>query len=146
MIQFTLKCPEGHRFDSWFKSAEAYETLKAAGHVSCAVCGSGEIEKAMMAPRVRPSRKSAAKGEEKAGALSQPASPAEQALAKLKAHVEANSDYVGLEFASEARAMHSGDVPERAIHGEAKPEEARKLIEEGVPVTPLPFRPGRKTN
>jgi len=145
MIQFSLKCAEGHQFDSWFQSAGAFERLQAAGHVACAVCGSAKVEKAMMAPRVRPAR-SAATGPERARPLSAPASPAEQALKALKAHVEANSEYVGMEFAREARAIHDGDAPERPIHGEAKPHEARRLIEDGVPVAPLPFRPGRKSN
>ena len=96
-----------------------------------------------MAPQVSTARKKTAR---EGGPLTTPASPAEQALAKLKAHVEANSDYVGMEFASEARAIHEGDAPERSIYGEAKPDEARKLIEDGVPVAPLPFRPGRKSN
>ena len=67
-------------------------------------------------------------------------------LEKLRRHVEANSDYVGLSFAAEARAMHEGRVPERAIHGEARPDEARRLLEDGIPVAPLPFRPTSKTN
>ena len=70
----------------------------------------------------------------------------EQVLEKLRAHVEKNSDYVGMSFAAEARAMHEGSKPERAIYGEAKPEEARKLLEEGIPVTPLPFLPRHKAN
>ena len=143
MISFTLRCADGHQFDSWFQSADAYETLKKSGHVECAVCGSTSVEKAIMAPRVSTARNSDAPG---AGALSAPASPAEQALAELKARIEANSDYVGLEFAREARAIHDGEAPERPIYGEAKADEARKLIEDGVPVAPLPFRPGRKSN
>ncbi|MBO9473520.1 DUF1178 family protein [Shimia sp. R10_1] len=156
MINYTLKCAEGHRFDSWFQSAEAFDKLKASGMVACAVCGDTQVEKAMMAPRVRPARKAASKAPEQEapraeakpapGALSAPASPAEQALRDLRKHVEANSDYVGKDFASEARAMHEGSTPERAIYGEAKPEEAKALIEEGVPVAPLPFSIGRKTN
>ena len=140
MIRFSLKCSDGHQFDSWFQSAEAYETLKTSGHVECAVCGSTDVEKAIMAPQVSTARGKAA------GPLSAPANPAEQALAKLKAHVEANSDYVGMEFAREARAIHDGEAPERAIYGEAKLGDAKKLIEDGVAVAPLPFRPGRKSN
>lgn len=75
-----------------------------------------------------------------------PVNPVEAALQALRQQVEANSDYVGLKFADEARAMHEGRAPTRAIHGEAKIEEARKLIEEGVPVAPLPFIPRQKTN
>jgi hypothetical protein len=67
-------------------------------------------------------------------------------MAALKAQIEANSEYVGVNFVAEARKMHAGSAPERSIYGEAKPEEARKLIEEGVPVAPLPFLPKRKTN
>ena len=67
-------------------------------------------------------------------------------LEKLRRHVEATSDYVGMSFAAEARAMHDGEKPERAIHGEARPDEARKLLEDGVPVAPLPFRTRRKVS
>ncbi|MDQ2093009.1 DUF1178 family protein [Rhodalgimonas zhirmunskyi] len=150
MIKFTLKCTDGHQFESWFQSADAFETLKTAGHVACAICGSADVAKALMAPRVRPGRNAASGAQPPETApnrpLSTPANPGEQALAALKAHVEANSEYVGMEFAHEARAMHSGDAPARAIYGEAKLDEARALIEDGVPVAPLPFRPGRKTN
>lgn len=153
MIQYTLKCDKNHQFDSWFQSAEAFDKLKAAGMVACAVCGSSQVEKAIMAPRVRPARSAVSTpGEAEAtppaqpAPLSQPASPAEQALAELKREVEKNSDYVGADFAREARAMHEGDVPERSIYGEAKPDEAKALIEDGIPVAPLPFRPGRKSN
>jgi hypothetical protein len=73
-------------------------------------------------------------------------SAAEQAIAEMRAQVEQNSEYVGTNFAIEARSMHLGDAPERAIYGEAKPEEAKSLIEDGIPVTPLPFMPTRKSN
>ena len=148
MIQYALKCAEGHAFDSWFQSAEAYDKLAAAGMVACAVCGSDKVEKAMMTPRVGQSRKAAEPAPEPQTdrPLSKPASAAEQALAALRRKVEETSDYVGLNFATEARAIHEGAAPERPIYGEAKPEEARALIEEGVPVAPLPFTPNRKTN
>lgn len=148
MIQYALKCAEGHSFDSWFQSADAFDKLHAAGMVSCAVCGSPKVEKSVMAPRVRPSRDAATpeKATAPARPLSTPATPAEQALARLRRHVEENSDYVGRNFAAEARAMHAGEAPERSIYGEAKPDEARALIEEGIPVAPLPFLPGRKAN
>ena len=67
-------------------------------------------------------------------------------MARMRAEIEAKSEYVGVNFVTEARAMHAGTTPERAIYGEAKPEEARKLLEEGVPVMPLPFLPSRKAN
>ena len=147
MIQYTLKCDDDHQFDSWFQSAEAFDKLQAAGMVSCALCGSTKVTKAIMSPRVRPARKAqATTGEPSAPTLSAPTSAAEQAIADLKKQVEENSDYVGGNFVKEARAMHDGDAPERSIYGEAKPEDAKALIEEGIPVAPLPFRPGRKTN
>lgn len=143
MISFSLKCDEGHRFDSWFQSAEAFDKLKSNGMVACAICGSTQVEKDVMAPRVAPRSSTRERSE---GPLSAPASPAEQALAELKDHVEKNADYVGGNFAKEARDMHDGTTPERAIYGEARPDEARKLIEDGVPVAPLPFRPSNKSN
>lgn len=173
MINYSLKCDKGHSFDSWFQSASAYDKLAAAGMVTCSFCGSTKVEKAIMAPRVRTGRKAVSGiGEPEVrqdmpqpvaaepapasppaagpGALSQPASAEagkmEQALGELRRQVEANSDYVGKDFASEARAMHLGEAPERAIHGEAKIEEAKALIEDGIPVLPLPFGRSRKTN
>lgn len=147
MIRFRLKCTADHAFESWYRSGEAFDALKAAGHVTCPVCGSAEVEKALMAPAVRPARKAegAAEGAAKPS-LREPASELEAALAELRRQVEANSEYVGMNFAAEARAIHAGDAPERAIYGEARAEEAKKLIEDGVPVAPLPFLPGRKAN
>ncbi|MGN7870359.1 DUF1178 family protein [Paracoccus sp. 22332] len=134
MIRYALRCDQGHDFDGWFRSSDAFETTRAAGHVACTHCGSAKVEKTLMAPSVavRPS---------------EPAlGPAEAALRALRQQVEANSDYVGLKFVDEARAMHEGRAPSRAIHGEAKIEDARKLIEDGVPVAPLPFIPRQKAN
>lgn len=152
MIQYSLKCADGHQFDSWFQSASAFDKLQAAGHVACLVCGSEKVKKALMAPRVTTSELAAdPKNQTKPPvaekpALSAPGSEAETAIAKLKEHVEKNSDYVGKDFASEARAMHDGDTPERAIWGEAKLEDAKALVDDGIPVAPLPFVPTRKSN
>lgn len=150
MIQYSLKCSEGHSFDSWFQSAEAYDKLAAAGMVTCAICGGSQVEKAIMTPRVRPARSAAtapqtteAEPEVKLGV---PTSDMEKAVAEVRKQIEENSDYVGKDFASEARAMHEGDAPERSIYGEANLEDAKSLIDDGVPVTPLPFLPNRKTN
>ena len=92
-----------------------------------------------MAPRVTTSKK-------KPTSLKSDNSAAEQAFKELRKYVEKNSDYVGKEFVKEARDMHEGKAPERSIHGEANPAEAKKLIEDGIPVTPLPFSPKRKAN
>ena len=143
MIQYSLKCENDHSFDSWFASADAYDKLADNGMVSCAVCGSTKVSKAIMAPRVRTT-----KGKEASTAPTLPTekSAAEQAMAEMRAKVEQNAEYVGTNFATEARSMHLGDAPERAIYGEAKPEEAKSLIEDGIPVTTLPFMPTRKSN
>ena len=149
MIKFTLKCENNHRFESWFQSADAFDKLKSAGMATCSVCGSDKVEKALMAPRVVAARKRAApepEADRPATPLSAPSSPAEQALAELKQKIEDNSEYVGMNFAQEARDMHEGIAPERSIYGEARADEARKLLEDGVPVTPLPFLPNRKSN
>ena len=146
MIRYTIRCSADHSFDSWFQSAGAFDDLVSAGHLSCPVCGSASVEKALMAPAVRPARNRRASGPADDRPLSAPGSEAEAALAALRREIERNSDYVGLQFAAEARRIHAGDAPERSIYGEARPEEARALIEDGVPVAPLPFVPVRKTN
>jgi hypothetical protein len=150
MIRYSLKCSAGHDFDSWFQNGDAYAALRAAGHVACPICGSAEVDKSLMAPAVRPARGDAQPAPpaaaEAASSLRTPQTELEAAMAELRRQIEANSEYVGVNFVTEARKMHQGETPERAIHGEARPEEARKLIEEGLPVAPLPFLPGRKVN
>ncbi len=150
MIRYSLRCAASHDFDSWFRSSEAYEGLHAAGHIACPICGSADVQKSLMAPAVRPARTAGAANAEPAapgsGALSQPQSAVEEAFAEMRRQVEVNSQYVGLNFAAEARRIHDGATPARSIYGEAKPEEARQLIEDGVPVARLPFMPTRKTN
>jgi len=141
MIQYALKCAKGHKFESWFQSANAYDRLVRAGHVACAICGENEVEKDIMTPRVTVLRK----GDAPQRVLDPETERAAQ-LATLRKRVEETSDYVGADFASEARAIHDGDKPNRAIYGEARPDEARSLIEDGVPVAPLPFMSTRKTN
>ena len=139
MIRYTLKCAQGHSFDSWFQSAGAFEKLTSAGMVSCAVCGSSDVKKGIMAPRVRPARAKTTEPAKMPGPLSAPASPAEQAMRELRRKIEARSENVGSDFAREARAIHEGDAPERPIIGEARTDEARRLIEDGIPVAPLPW-------
>ena len=140
MIKYTLKCSDGHSFDSWFEGADAYDKLMNAGLVTCAICGTIGVEKAIMAPQVQSSRKKATPPK-----LTEPASPAEQAVTEMRKMIEAKSENVGTNFADEARAIHDGDAPQRSIYGEAKPQEAKALIEDGVPVVPLPWG-NKKTN
>lgn len=140
MILYALQCDHGHDFESWFRSAEAFDALLSGGLVECSVCGSTGVSKTLMTPAVRPAR------DVPATTLATPRSKIEEAFAALRRQVEKNSEYVGMNFVSEARAIHDGDAPERAIHGEARAEEARALLEDGIAVTPLPFMPSRKTN
>lgn len=155
MIRYDLKCAEGHSFDSWFQSSSAYDKLAAAGMVACAICGGTKIEKAIMAPRISTSDKAKTQAPDHAPSeearppapkLTDTASDAEKMLSEMRKHIEKNATYVGGNFAAEARAQHLGDSPERAIYGEAKPEDVKKLIEDDVPVAPLPFTPTRKTS
>lgn len=154
---YSLRCAEGHGFESWFKSSDAFEALRKGGHLACPQCGDARVEKALMAPAVSSATRQDVESKASEGAaepmggagpvsLARPTTELERAIAALRRKVEANSDYVGPRFVQEARAMHLGEAPERAIHGEARPEEARQLAEEGVPILPLPFMPGRKTN
>ena len=152
MIRYTLRCAEGHQFDSWFQSAEAFEALEGRGMLSCSVCGGSKVEKAMMAPGVatkatKDSKPEAAPGPvaERPPSLSEPAHPLEHAIKAMRRHVEENSTYVGGNFAREARAIHLGEAPDRLIHGEANAEEAKSLIDDGVPVMPLPFLPKNRS-
>ena len=142
MICYSLICSENHRFESWFASAEAYNNLKKAGHLSCSVCGSENVEKAVMAPNVSmASKKRAAKEQPLTGSKS----PTEKAIKELKKHIEKNSENVGNNFAMIARQIHQGEEPERNIHGSTSFSEAKELSEEGIPVIPLPWL-DRKTN
>lgn len=151
MIRYTLKCDNAHQFESWFQSAEAYQSLASAGLVECPGCGSSKITKSLMAPGVSTSRK---KTDEPALSPEAPTQPVvsapdpkmTEALTALRKHVEANSDYVGGNFAKDATAMHLGDIPSRSIYGEVAPEDAKRLAENGIPAVPLPFVPKAKTN
>lgn len=129
MIRYDLICENDHRFDGWFRSSDGFDKMRAAGQVICTHCGSARVEKALMAPSVPTGD-----------------APDKKPLEQLRDYVEGHSDYVGDRFTAEARAIHEGRSPERAIHGEARLEDARKLAEDGIPVTPLPFVPRAKQN
>jgi hypothetical protein len=153
MIRYDLTCDKGHEFDSWFQSSAAFDHLAQAGHLSCATCGSAEVRKAVMAPRVvqkaeavtAPTTAPEGEGTTQAvPALSGATSDVEKAIAELRRKVEANAEYVGTDFARQARDMHVGDAPERAIYGEARLDQAKALLEDGVPLMPLPFRLSKK--
>jgi hypothetical protein len=137
MIRYNLKCARAHEFEAWFQSSAAYDEQRRAGQVGCAVCGATEVEKMVMAPALMVSAAKA--GSDLAPSLSKPASPAEAALAALRRKIETTSDYVGREFAAEARRIHDGEAGERAIWGEASLDDARALKDDGIPVAPIPW-------
>lgn len=164
MIRYTLKCRNDHNFESWFKSASAFETLHNAGQLSCPECGETQITKSLMAPQVSTARKT--NTSDAPDERTEPAVPATRgsqqtepqavdahkaahtdvSLSKIRDHIEKNSDYVGTDFTKQARAMNDGEAPARSIYGEAKLEDAKALIDEGVAILPLPFMPRRKLN
>lgn len=135
MIVFDLNCGVGHVFEAWFGSSRDYEDQRERGLLSCPLCGDVEIGKAVMAPSV------AAKGNSKSDTPPSPAAikAALATIAEAQRKALDGSTWVGRSFATKARAMHDGDIANTPIHGEASAAEARALIEDGVPVAPLPF-------
>ena len=149
MIRYTLKCENDHRFESWFQSATAFEQLEKSRMVECPACGSNDVQKSLMAPPVPKKGNARAASAEAPAPQPMAAGPdpkLQEALKELRDHVEANSEYVGNRFAEEATSMHLGDIPHRSIYGEVRPEEAKRMAEDGVPAVPLPFMPKQKTN
>lgn len=135
MIRYDLRCDGGHGFEAWFRDSAAYDTQRAANAVTCAVCGSHQVDKALMAPGI-----ASHAGEARRPTLSAPAdSPIAARLAALRAHIEKTAEYVGPRFAEEARRIHVEEGDGRAIWGEATATEARALVEDGVPVAPIPW-------
>ena len=156
MIAYTLRCAVGHEFESWFASGSAYESQAKRGLVSCPLCGSTKVEKAIMAPSVARTDKRDTRPVPSAPTSSgTPAPQPEQPMAMLgererqlremiralRKHVAENADYVGSRFPEEARQMHNGEIEHRSIWGEASAEEAKALVEEGVEVQALPTLP-----
>jgi len=138
MICYSLRCAEGHEFEAWFRSSAAFETQRSAGQVACVVCGATEVAKAVMAPGVVTAETRAGRTQPVPD-LTKPASPAEAALRELRKHVEESSDYVGRDFAAEARRIHDGEADKRSIWGEATLGDAKALKDDGIPVAPIPW-------
>jgi hypothetical protein len=158
MIRYALACSKGHGFESWFQYSAAYDKQAKRGMVECPVCGNTKVEKALMAPTLS--------GTKKRGRPSMPAtiqapmatpeapgpvamvSPEEREfrakLKELRDHLTKNADNVGRKFPEEARKMHYGEAEHRSIYGEASPEEAKDLHEEGIEFHPLPVLPDER--
>lgn len=141
MIVFDLRCGNAHVFEAWFGKSADFEDQSARGLVACPICGSSEVAKAVMAPAIpgKSNRADISVGDAKA-LLGKLADAQKRALA--------SSDYVGERFAAEARAIHLGDAQARSIHGQATRADAKSLVDDGVPVAPLPmpFVPPDKAN
>ena len=152
MIRYSLRCERGHGFESWFQSSAAYEQQEKRGLVNCPSCGSAKVERAIMAPQIVSKKgrdiaaPAPAPSTDVTASGSTPLMMAQERelrvkLKELRDHIVKNADNVGERFPNEARKMHYGDIEHRPIYGEASPEEARSLIDEGVEVSPLPVLP-----
>lgn len=144
MIKYALACAHEHGFEGWFGSSDDYDDQQARGLLQCPVCASHAVRKQIMAPAVSGTKARGGGGSEGSGPGPGKAMMME-AMGRLRRHVEDNFDYVGDSFAREARAIHEGRSDERAIYGEASPTEVKALMEDGVPVAPLPPAPPKKT-
>lgn len=138
MIRYTLSCESGHGFEAWFSGSADFDRQTERGLVSCPVCGSTVVSKALMAPSVSTARKQEARRTLALEAVQK------EAMAKLKAavaEIRANSEDVGERFPEEARRIHYGEAETRGIIGQASADEVRELLEEGIAVAPLPVVP-----
>jgi hypothetical protein len=169
MIRYALNCTDGHVFESWFQNSAAFDKQKKRGLVTCPICGSGKVEKAIMAPQLMrtdverpaapiappsppPSNPQAATpappplppvpaGKSSVAIMSRQERELRQKLKELRDHVTKNANYVGPRFPEEARKMHYGEIEHRSIYGEASPDDAKELHEEGIEFHPLPILP-----
>jgi hypothetical protein len=151
MIHYQLRCVGEHAFDGWFKDSTGFETQAAAGLISCPSCGSTAVTRALMAPSIprkgrevmapapEPEPEAMPVGEPKAGGVIPDAVRA--ALHKLREEVEKNCDYVGPDFAAEARRIHNGEAEPRGIYGESSTDEAEALEEDGIAFAHIPWVP-----
>jgi hypothetical protein len=159
VIRYALVCAANHTFESWFANSAVYDKQLKRGLIACPVCGSTEVDKAIMAPALGRNTRAAAPEPAAAPAPAAAPVPADSPdkapvamlseherelrakLKELRDHIVNNADNVGERFPNEARKMHYGDIEHRPIYGEASPEEARSLIDEGIEVSPLPVLP-----
>jgi len=154
MIRYALHCQEGHDFESWFQNSAAYDKQAKRALIACPICGSTKVEKAIMAPRLgraeanekpapmpAPAPAPAAAGKAPVAVMSPPERELRKKLKELRDHITKNADYVGPRFPEQARKIHYGEIEHRSICGEASPDEAKELHEEGIEFHPLPVLP-----
>jgi len=156
MIRYALNCEHDHAFESWFQNSAAYDKQAKRGLVTCPVCGSAKVEKAIMAPRLAhadtpqpapppastpPAAAATPPAKTPVAIMSSHERELRQKLKELRDHVTKNANYVGARFPEEARKIHYGETEHRSIYGEASPDEAKALHEEGIEFHPLPILP-----
>jgi hypothetical protein len=150
MIHYALRCDDGHAFDGWFKDSATFEKMARRGLVECTHCGTSRVERALMAPALGAGAKRRAKADPVPAPAAPVPAPAKAAagpipaamvamLQRMRAEVEKNCDYVGPRFADEARRIHDGEAEARGIYGEATPEEAAALKEDGIGFESIPW-------
>ena len=148
MIRYTLCCEAGHTFESWFNNSTAYDRQAARGLVVCPMCGSAKVEKAIMAPALGGGREVSAPAAEPektpVAIVSKEEVEVRKKLKELRDHIVKSADYVGEKFPEEARRMHYGEIEHRSIYGEASPDAAKSLADEGIEFHPLPRLPDER--
>jgi hypothetical protein len=161
MIRYALNCEHGHAFESWFQNSAAYDKQAKRGLIACPICGSAKVEKAIMAPRLAHTQAAEPRppspappsplqpaplppippGKAPVAIMSPPEHELRKKLKELREHITKNADYVGPRFPEQARKIHYGEIEHRSIYGEASPDEAKELHEEGIEFHPLPILP-----
>lgn len=144
MIRYDLQCSQGHAFDGWFANSDAYDRQIKLSLVTCPYCGTAEVEKAIMAPRIASSEREEAQRPETLLATAAPSAELAEMMAllhRLRKHIEETAENVGPRFAEEARKIHYEEAERRNIYGEATPEDAKALMEEGIEFHFLPRLP-----
>ena len=147
MIRYALRCEAGHTFESWFNNSAAFDRQAARGLVACPMCGSAKVEKALMAPALSGGGEAAPPAETDktpVAIVSKEEVEVRKKLKELRDHIVKNADYVGEKFPEEARRMHYGEIEHRSIYGEASPDTARSLADEGIEFHPLPRLPDER--
>jgi len=161
MIRYALVCEQGHEFESWFSDSAAYDKQAKRKLIACPLCGSAKVDKALMTPRLSGAKKRVAPIAAPAAPVETPAAPpapdkapvamlspqereVRAKLKELRDHLTKNADHVGAKFPEEARKMHYGEIEHRSIYGEASPEDAKRLAEEGIEFHPLPILPDER--
>jgi hypothetical protein len=153
MIRYALHCEHGHDFDSWFQNSASYDKQAKRALIACPICGSVKVEKAIMAPRLNRAEAAAPDmppaapvprgppAKAPVAMISPPERELRKKLKELRDHITKNADYVGARFPEQARKIHYGETEHRSIYGEASPDEAKELHDEGIDFHPLPILP-----